>query len=297
MVSQLNCPGGCKSITKKKFKRSQKINTDTLKVNCTNDNHEKPALFECNNCNLIFSELANCKFLDKYTDVQDEKYISQIIYKQSYFQKLYEKIKNEINLNGNVLEIGSYYGVFANIANKDIKNFSSIELSMHARDFAKKNYNIDSINQDPIKYLDNKKNFFDCILMFDVIEHLDDPFIFMQKLNSSLKKDGKFIFTTFDMDSLFPKIMGRNYHWIMPMHKYYFSEKTLSYYLNKNGLKIYKTKNDERDISIKYLFYKLSILLPMFKKIFINLGKINFLSKKNIKINFYDLKIFFACKK
>ena len=112
--------------------------------------------------------------------------------------------------------------------------------------------------------------------MFDVIEHLDDPFIFMQKLNGSLKKGGKFIFTTFDMDSLFPKIMGRNYHWIMPMHKYYFSEKTLSYYLNKNGLKIYKTKNDERDISIKYLFYKLSILLPMFKKFLSILERLTF---------------------
>ena len=44
--------------------------------------------------------------------------------------------------------------------------------------------------------------------MFDVIEHLDDPFIFMQKLNGSLKKGGKFIFTTFDMDSLFQKLWG-----------------------------------------------------------------------------------------
>ena len=62
----------------------------------------------------------------------------QIIYKQSYFQKLYDKIKSEINFNGNVLEIGSYYGVFSNIANKDIKNFSSIELSILMQEILRK---------------------------------------------------------------------------------------------------------------------------------------------------------------
>ena len=41
--------------------------------------------------------------------------------------------------------------------------------------------------------------------MFDVIEYLDDPFIFA-KLNGSLKKGGKFIFTTFDMD-----LISKNY--------------------------------------------------------------------------------------
>ena len=68
--------------------------------------------------------------------------------------------------------------------------------------------------------------------MFDVIEHLDDPFIFMQKLNGSLKKGGKFIFTTFDMDSY-----SKNYGEKLSLDNAYaqilFSEKTLSYYLNK----------------------------------------------------------------
>ena len=291
-----NCPGGCESIIKYKFFKKKNTSLDNLTLNCTNNNHDKPNLFQCQKCDLIFSEFVNTNFLSKYEEVNDEKYISQIKYKEIYFNDLLDKIKKDLNSEGNTLEIGSYYGVFSNIAKKYFKNLVPLELSNHAREYSKKKYNLEPIGKDPIDFLRKNKNNFENILMFDVIEHLDQPFKLIKEISKSLKKGGKFIFTTYDMDTIVPKLMGRNYHWIMPMHKYYFSYKTLNNYLLKENLKIYKTIYDERKISFNYLFYKLGILIPFFKPFFSYMESRNILINKNIKINLRDLKIFFVEK-
>ena len=97
-----------------------------------------------------------------------------------------------------------------------------------------------------------------------------------------------------NMDALLPKIMRGKYHWIMPQHKYYFSDKTLKYFLKKNNMNIFKIKNDARLISVEYLLFKLSVLLPKMNFVFKFFLKFNFLKKITIKINLFDLNIYFA---
>ena len=86
------------------------------------------------------------------------------------------------------------------------------------------------------------------------------------------------------------------YHWIMPMHKFYFSNTTLRYFLNKNNMDIFKIKKDTRLISIEYLLYKLCILISKIDFIFKFFLKFNFLKKITIRINLYDLNIYFVEK-
>ena len=90
--------------------------------------------------------------------------------------------------------------------------------------------------------------------------------------------------------------MGKRYHWIMPMHKYYFSNDTLKYFLNKYNLNLFKTKTDTRLISLEYLLNKMVIIMPKIDFIFKFLLKFNFLRKLTIKINLLDLNIYFVKK-
>ena len=85
--------------------------------------------------------------------------------------------------------------------------------------------------------------------MTDVIEHFPDPFEALELIEKILNTDGLLIFTTFNMDSLYAKITGRNYHWILPFHLFYFSNKTLKKLCLENNLEIFKIKNDPRIVS------------------------------------------------
>ena len=80
------------------------------------------------------------------------------------------------------------------------------------------------------------------------------------------------------------------------MHKFYFSNKTIKYLLANNNMKIIKIKKDTRLISVEYLLYKLSILISAFDFLFNFLLKFDFLKKRTIKINLFDLNIYFAKK-
>ena len=55
----------------------------TLDLRCTSETHDKPTLYKCNKCKLIFSEHIESKFEETYTEVEDTKYIQQIPFKKN----------------------------------------------------------------------------------------------------------------------------------------------------------------------------------------------------------------------
>ena len=266
-----------------------------IDVKCTSTIHDKPTLYKCSKCSLIFSEYLNYSFENAYAKVEDEKYIQQIPFKKKYFELLLSKIIPCLDISYNVLEIGSYYGVLGNVIKPHVKNYTGLELSKHAAEYSKKNFKLNVISESLNKFLEQNV-LFDVIIMSDVIEHLDDPFITLNLIEKNLNPNGILIFTTFNMDAFVPRIMGRKYHWIMPMHKFYFSNTTLRYFLNKNNMDIFKIKKDTRLISIEYLLYKFCILISKIDFIFKFFLKFNFLKKITIRINLYDLNIYFVKK-
>ena len=290
------CDGIISVLYKSSFKQNDKIN-----FNCTTDTYEKPQVNICEKCNLMFSDFIY-KFDDdnleqKYSDVEDKKYISEIEFKKKYFLSLYKKIKSYINSDSSVLEIGSYYGVLGNILNKSklVKKYSGLELSEHAVTFSKNQFNLNVINETIEKH--HKKNeTYDLIMLADVVEHFRDPFQSFELIEKMLNKNGTVIFTTYDMDSFYPKFKKVNYHWIIPFHLFFFSKKTLSKILEERNLKIVKTINDPRFVSFGYLLEKLSYIFPKFKFIWNFFRDIGFLKKLTIKVNLGDLKIFIVKK-
>jgi 2-polyprenyl-3-methyl-5-hydroxy-6-metoxy-1,4-benzoquinol methylase len=289
------CGGNIKLL----YDYGSNYNFDDVSFDCTTNSYSKPKIYKCNKCELKFSELAaaflNKRVEDKYNNIVDNIYIDQIPQRQKYFSGLYKKISYNFNKDQSVLEIGSYYGVFGNIIKPNVKNYSGLELSKHGSDYSKKNYNLEIFNETIEEH--SKRQFkYDIIVMADVIEHFSNPFKMLEIIETILKPDGLLIFTTYNMDSLYARITGKNYHWILPMHLFYFSNKTLKNICLENNLKIYKIKNDSRVVSFYYLLNKLALIFPKLKFLFQYINKIKFLQKINININLFDLNIYFVKK-
>ena len=273
-------------------------NFDYKKINfsCTTDTYDKPTIYKCNKCKIIFSELIfkmdKNQIEKSYQEVADDKYISQIKFKKYYFVKLINKISGFINKNMDVLEIGSYYGVLGSVLKDKVKNYSGLELSLHGSNYAKKNFNLNIYNETIENHLE-KKIKYDLIIMADVIEHFKDPFKVLSQINELLNRKGKLILTTFNMDSLYAKITGKNYHWLIPFHMVFFSNKTLEIFGKNNNLRLVKILNDPRYVSFGYLIEKLSFIFPRLRFIFNFFSKIKFLKDINVKVDLKDLKIYY----
>ena len=290
------CPNHiCNGKIKMKY-FSTNLDHKKINFNCTTDSYDKPSIYECTKCKIIFSELIfkmdQNQIEKSYQDVADNKYISQIKYKEYYFKKLTNKIKRFINKDMNVLEIGSYYGVLGSILREKVKNYSGLELSVHGSNYAKNNFNLNIYNESIENHL--KKNAkYDLIIMADVIEHFKDPFNVLSQVNKLLNQDGKLILTTFNIDSLYAKITGKNYHWIIPFHMVFFSNKTLEIFGKNNNLRLIEILNDPRYVSFGYLIEKLTLIFPRLSFIFKFFSKIKFLENINIKVDLKDLKIYY----
>ena len=224
-VENNKCPNHiCDGQIKIKY-FSRDLDYKKINFSCTTDTYEKPSIYECTKCKIIFSELIfkmDKRQIEKtYQDIEDEKYISQIKFKKYYFEKLFNKISKFINKDMNVLEIGAYYGVLGSVLKDKVKNYSGLELSAHSANYAKSNFKLNIYNETIENHL--KKNIkYDLIIMADVIEHFSDPFKVLSQINKLLNQNGKLILTTFNIDSLYAKITGRNYHWMIPFHMVFF---------------------------------------------------------------------------
>ena len=291
----MKCPN-CNHINNKYFYKYQDYNVDNYDLRCTSLQYQKPNLIKCTECNLIFSELLNIQFEKLYGDVIDEQYIQSIEFKRRYFENTFEKIKKYINSSKEVLEIGSYYGVFGSIINKKVKKYKGIELSGHAAEFAKKKYSLDVESKSIDQHLDSIEKL-DVIIMSHVIEHLDHPFEDLKKIRDKMTKSSIFIFSTYNMDSFIAKILGKHYHWIMPMHKFYFSKSFLKKFMDDNSLELVETITDTHTTSLKYFFTKIKAILPFLKFILGPLSNIEFLNKIYFKINLGDLDLYVIKKK
>ena len=295
------CPY-CKSkdsfniLYKNDHNKEEKINFECTSHNFHNYKQWKPTLYKCKLCSLVFSEHIGVKFEDNYKVVVDFAYLNQFKFKKTSFTLFLERIKNHLNKNCTVLEIGAYYGVLGKLIQPLVKEYTGLELSKHASDYSKNNSNLNIITQSIEEYSKNNKKY-DIIIMTDVIEHSDKPFELLSLIEKSLNKNGKLILSTFNFDSLFSKIMGKNYPWIIPMHKYYFSNTTLKNALTESKLELFDIQNDTRIISLEYLLQKFNILAPSFNFIFNFFLKFNFIKKIQVRINLFDLKIYFAVKK
>ena len=276
--------------------KEEKINFECTSHYFHNYKQWKPTLYKCKLCSLVFSEHIGVKFEDNYKVVVDIAYLNQFKFKKTSFTLFLERIKNHLNKNCTVLEIGAYYGVLGKLIQPLVKEYTGLELSKHASDYSKNNSNLNIINQSIKEHSKNNKKY-DIIIMTDVIEHSDNPFELLSLIEKSLNKNGKLILSTFNFDSLFSKIMGKNYPWIIPMHKYYFSNTTLKNALTESKLELFDIQNDTRIISLEYLLQKFNILAPSFNFIFNFFLKFNFIKKIQVRINLFDLKIYFAVKK
>lgn len=284
----------------KRNNQDRKAKNTVEAYQCSTMSHtSKPQVLSCLECGLNFSPtgINDPKNIKRYESVIDETYISNIEGRKLTFSKLLKNIEPYIHKNTEILEVGSYCGIFGHIVKKSGYDYVGIEPSRWASNYASEKLKLNVINGTLEKNLKNLKKSYDTIVMWDVLEHLQDPFSTLKILNKLLSKDGTFCFTTIDIDTWFPKLTKSKWPWIMEMHLYYFSSASLSSILEKYGFQIVENKPYIHRVPLKYLFDKLIAIFPnpILNVIFKFIKKITPFNPI-LPVGFGDVRIY-ICKK
>lgn len=208
----------------------------------------------CSSCGLLFlnprpvkEEILRCYPLA--FNKQDESIWFRII--APFFRKaqgitvsLFKKYKK----NGKILDIGCGNGDFLLTMKRQGYEAWGVEQNPLAGNFC------DAALAGKILFKDIEKcNFpsgsFDIITSFHSLEHIYDLNLLLTEARRILKDDGIFYVCVPNMDFYEAKLFGRYYYNLdVPRHLYFFTQKTLTAFLNKNGFKV--------DMAISDLFWE-----------------------------------------
>jgi len=135
---------------------------------------------------------------------------------------------------GNILDVGCGLGSFLSAVSNEWQKYG-IEVSRDAGKYAEKECNLHLGTLDDSPY---EKNFFDCIVMYHVIEHVEDPIKTIKKINTLLAEDGILIIGTPDFDSGCARRFNDKYRLLGPEHIRLFSNDSMHRFLRSYGFKI-----------------------------------------------------------
>ena len=141
-----------------------------------------------------------------------------------------------------VLDVGCSAGLFLKRARDAGFTVSGLEMSRRSVDYARDTLGL-NVQQGAIEDADYADSSFDIITLFDVIEHLPDPYTAAKQLAKWLKPGGILLMSTPNIDGLFPRLSylsakALDYwpHPEPPHHLFQFSERTLADLARQAGL-------------------------------------------------------------
>ena len=139
---------------------------------------------------------------------------------------------------GKILDFGAGLGFFLEGINRKWKKYA-LETSKSALQVLRSKKNLVVYN-DVNQLLKTKKNYFDVIFFYHVIEHLHNPQEVLKKLTLLLKKNGTLIVGTPNINCIAFKLFKKNFRLLGPGHLCLFNEKSLRSIVESCGFKVFK---------------------------------------------------------
>jgi 2-polyprenyl-3-methyl-5-hydroxy-6-metoxy-1,4-benzoquinol methylase len=157
-----------------------------------------------------------------------------------------------------LFEIGCAYGIFLELVAPLVRHAAGIDISedaaCHARDVRK----VDAHGGDYFQYTMPHPT--DIVVLWDTIEHLKRPDLFVAKIARDLKPGGFIALTTGDIGSFNARLRGRRWRMIHPpTHLHYFSVPTMTHLLNRHGFEVVHISHPGYTRLIRYVLYILLV--------------------------------------
>ncbi len=254
------------------------------------------AIVKCQNCGLVYTNprFTGEEILDSYVAVEDPLYLEErdgrVLTFERHLQPL-EKIKAP---PGKLVDVGAYTGVFVEIAARHGWEAYGVEPSHWA---------VEQARAQGLHMLEGTlatcgldDHSLDVVTMWDVIEHVSDPFGEMRHAHRLLKPGGLLVVHTMDIESRFARLMGGHWPWLMEMHIYYFSRRTLRLMLEKAGFTVVRIEPQGRYLRLGYFATRVAGYSPLLGQLLGRLFRWLRLSELPVPLNFGDLVTAYAIK-
>ena len=158
--------------------------------------------------------------------------------------------------HGRLLEVGCAYGFFMDVAQKhwDVEGIDVSEAAINdARGRHGPRVTCGDLLSAPLEF-----GGYDWVVAWDVIEHVDRPRDYLQRMGQLLRPGGHLALTTGDLGSLAARLMGRRWRLLTPpSHLTYFTRKGIRTALRQAGLKVISSATAGYERSLSFAVFRM----------------------------------------
>ncbi|UCD28868.1 MAG: class I SAM-dependent methyltransferase [Planctomycetota bacterium] len=220
-------------------------------------------LLKCPNCGFVTArpdssiDVLSLYQSDYFTGAEYLDYLAdEALHRKNFHARLSRLLRRRSS--GRLLEIGSAYGFFLDLA-KQYFEVVGYEVNIEAAQYARQTYGVDVRTDDFLQA--DISGPFDVTIMWDVIEHLERPDLFVKRI-AELSGPGALMYvTTSDIGSFVARHRGPKWRMIHPpSHLHYFDRSTLARLLADYGFRVIETQTVGTARSLRQILYSILVL-------------------------------------
>jgi SAM-dependent methyltransferase len=196
-------------------------------------------------------------------------YVVERFNKQRQYQRIVRDIETLLpNQTGHrrLLEVGCGFGYFLDVAFEANFDVTGLEFNPHAVARLQRKYAF-PILSGALETADLKPQSVEAAVLFDVIEHLRDPFTALDRLHDTLVPDGLLVISTVDAESLMSRMLGQRMEDFRRTreHLFFFGRETMRSVLADHGFDVVSIRSIGHTFDLAFLLDRLTLYnKPMF---------------------------------
>ncbi len=236
-------------------------------------------LVRCKKCGFQYlnPRLRQNIIMESYSRGTDKNFVSQVAGRERTFARHLNLIEHFALRKGKILDIGTAAGSFLGVAKKRGWNVTGCEPNRWLAEWGSHHYNI-NIYPCTLFDMNIENSSIDVVTLWDVIEHVPNSKEVLNECRRILKPDGLLIVSYPDMGSLIARIMGRKWVFLLSVHLYYFTFKTMKEMLKLTGFEVVKKKKLWQTLELGYILFRMKAYMPLLANL---AGKVTSILKIN----------------
>lgn len=215
-------------------------------------------LVHCKRCGLQYlnPRLRTDVVIEGYSVGSDEIFISQAAGRERTFAKSLKHIERLRPRRGRLLDVGTAGGSFLAVAQRAGWEVSGCEPNRWLCDWANQHYGLKIV---PGTIFDMKlpNASFDVVTLWDVLEHTSDPKAVLAECSRVLKPSGILLVNYPDIQSLIARLMDRKWVFLLSVHLYYFTRKTLKAMLEQLAFRVLQRRQHWQSLELGYILFRM----------------------------------------
>lgn len=240
---------------------SQRSETDHLDVAAVRSSGDEPLrdrLVRCRRCALVYvsPRVKAAVMLTGYSDAVDETFVSQAQGRELTFRRCVDIIGKAWNRPpGKLLDVGTANGSFLKVARDAGWAVSGCEPSRWMCEWCRTHYGIDVTNGS-IFTGGYESGSFDVVTLWDVLEHTPDPMAVLKEAVRVLRPEGLLVVNYPDYGSAVARLMGRRWVFLLTVHYYYFTRRTIAAALGRVGCTVLQIRPHFQRLELDYVLHR-----------------------------------------